>query len=770
MKNISCVLRDYQLEMKDRLFDEWSRNCSVMAQMPTGTGKTHLLAEIVRTFLKAHGAQTQVWIVAHRRELVAQIEDTMAGYGIRKGNKRVKAMSIQWLGRHWGDVEGQPVLIVIDEAHHALADTYIELWKRYPEARKLGMTATPCRLNGKGFTNLFDKLIISWSIADFIRKGWLSVFDYVSIRSHGEEQLLINSLVKRGADGDYQVKEMNEVLNRPPAIERLYQSMRQYADGKKGIVYAVSIEHARAIAAYYSGQGVCSVAIDSRTPAAERKQMVEAFRRGEIKVMVNVDVFSEGFDCPDVEFVQMARPTLSLAKYLQQVGRGLRRSAGKVACVLIDNVGLYRVFGLPTVEWDWEAMFEGRLSGKGQPEPESRTVRYAIDTDTSVREMKDESLEVVVTHDHLLAFLLQEKMHGDKKLKEPLKAFKDRRTGLWGLKRGNLVTAVPRFLQVFGVEGTRAAVKLENGTGAVVDGSGTVAERFGKVDGMRFMKDDLLMVTAQAGRGPAESYVDLRNGRVYSRRPVVVRLGNVELLKVGAVYYSRTRKVSEFDDWYTEDRGVWMGFYLKIDDYRAVSPTFSVGKDGRILDEVCRCILEDDEDEVYDFCCSLPDRSIVVRAADGRYYRVEKGMPKQYVAADLCGIAGEDPQTVVERLRAEAILREKADRQERLRDEAFKRMERLTQLREAMPFKSGLKWGLRLPDGQVVVPPLYRKIGKPVGYFCAFEAGSCQWGIMALDGRIVVEAHYREVRIDQDGTACLTVVPGKIRTVKLEVV
>ena len=91
---------------------------------------------------------------------------------------KIHVLSIQWLARHWEDVKDEmPSLIVIDEAHHALADTYAELWRRYPEAKKLGMTATPCRMNGKGFTDLFDKLISGWSIAEFVRRGYLSVFD-----------------------------------------------------------------------------------------------------------------------------------------------------------------------------------------------------------------------------------------------------------------------------------------------------------------------------------------------------------------------------------------------------------------------------------------------------------------------------------------------------------------------------------------------------------------------------------------------------------------
>ena len=298
------MLRPYQQNIKHNLFEAWRQYPSVMVQMPTGTGKTHLLASVISDRMMADDTAS-VWIVAHRRELVEQIEETVARYGISKDDGRVKVMSIQWLSKHWEDVKDErPGLIVIDEAHHALAGTYRELWLRYPNAKKLGTTATPCRLNRKGFTDLFDTLITSDSIADFIRQGWLSTFDYVSIRPDSEEQRLINGLERRGADGDFQVKEMDTVLNRRPSIERLYESVRQYADGKKGIVYAISISHARNIAGYYNQYGMNTVAIDSKTPANERKRLVENFRQGKIQVLVNVDVFSEGFDCPDVEFIQ----------------------------------------------------------------------------------------------------------------------------------------------------------------------------------------------------------------------------------------------------------------------------------------------------------------------------------------------------------------------------------------------------------------------------------------------------------------------------------
>ena len=159
---------------------------------------------------------------------------------------------------------------------------------------------------------------------------------------------------------------MEEKLNVTDVIRRLYNSVVKYAYGKKGIVYAINIDHAKAIAEYYNALGIKAVALDSKTAAKTRKKAVEAFREGELDCLVNVNLFDEGFDCPDVEYIQMARPTLSLAKYLQMVERGLRinKKDPKKVCMIIDNVGNYRKFGLPDRYRDWNAMFEGMMSGR----------------------------------------------------------------------------------------------------------------------------------------------------------------------------------------------------------------------------------------------------------------------------------------------------------------------------------------------------------------------------------------------------------------------
>ena len=441
MKDIQ--LYDYQREMIRRI-DEAFRSCqSVMVQMPTGTGKTVLLAEVVKSE-KLKGKNPCVWIVVHRRELVEQIKETLAkqldsslftfhsslnpldsslftlhsslnpldsSLFTLPSSLTTRVFSIQWLSKHYHELEEKPSLIIIDEAHHAVAKTYKEVMDAYPEAKKLGLTATPCRLTKRGFTDLFDVLLQSWSVKKFIADGWLSLYDYMSIREDSEDWRLVNSLKKRGADGDFSLREMSEKLNVQPSIERLCDTVMRYAANKKGITYAIDIAHAERIAQYYREHGLNAVAISSKTPPEERKQIIERFKNtncheierdsntnchelptnchelssncrqfktqnscsgkrlyepsAKLKILITVDLFGEGFDCPDVGFIQLARPTLSLAKYLQQVGRGMRVFEGKKYCLILDNVGLYRLFGLPSDDRDWQAMFEGRIAGKG---------------------------------------------------------------------------------------------------------------------------------------------------------------------------------------------------------------------------------------------------------------------------------------------------------------------------------------------------------------------------------------------------------------------
>ena len=301
------MLRDYQVDICKRVREAFDTHRSVMVQMPTGTGKTAVLAELVRRPpcppVGGEGC-ARILVVAHRRELIEQIKATIkrmvaplppsGGIGVESmapppPSGGIVVESIQTISRRLtsNGVATPPTggqggcafsLVVIDEAHHALAKTYKMMWDTWPDAKFLGLTATPCRLNGKGFTDLFDVLLSSLTVPDFIRKGVLAPFDYVTINEGSSQQQLIDSLTKRGADGDYQVKEMNEVLNKRPSIEQLYKCYTKFAKKKKGIVYAVSIEHARSIAEYYESKGIKAVAISAKTPAKEREELLERFK------------------------------------------------------------------------------------------------------------------------------------------------------------------------------------------------------------------------------------------------------------------------------------------------------------------------------------------------------------------------------------------------------------------------------------------------------------------------------------------------------------
>ena len=447
-------LYDYQAERKERIDKAFRSYQAVMVQMPTGTGKTVLLSEVVKRE-ERRVKNSCVWIVVHRRELVEQIKETLdtmlsspsstseTTTSLLSENFRIKVMSIQWLSRHYQEMEESPSLIVIDEAHHAVAKTYKEVMDAFPESKKLGLTATPCRLTRRGFTDLFDVLLMSWSAKRFIAIGRLSLYDYMSIKADSEDQRRILGLTKRGADGDFSLKEMSEKLDVRPSIKRLCETVLRYAADKKGITYAIDITHAEHIAEEYRRHGIMAVAISSNTPLAERKAIIERFKgtgigdrndkpyyaslgltkpfgetlsadykadvrdktleqTNDIQVLVNVDLFGEGIDCPDVEFIQLARPTLSLAKYLQQVGRGMRVFEGKKYCLILDNVGLYRLFGLPSDDRDWQAMFEGKIAGKGNiiQTEEQYDVAYSIRNKmVSITSDNQTELITVMTHD-----------------------------------------------------------------------------------------------------------------------------------------------------------------------------------------------------------------------------------------------------------------------------------------------------------------------------------------------------------------------------------
>ena len=852
MKEIK--LFDYQEDMKERIEKALRLHRSVMAQMPTGTGKTYLLTAVIDSFV-SNNPMEKVWIVAHRRELVSQIDDTVRKFHSYSASNTssllssVKAMSIQWLMRHYDEIEEEPGMIVIDEAHHALAKTYKEMWERFPKAKFLGLTATPCRLNGKGFTDLFDVLVQSWSVPEFISKGRLATYDFVSIKSDGVTQRLIDSLQKRGADGDYQNKEMDMLLNKKQSIERLYRSLEEFGKDRKGIVYAINISHANAIAEFYREHGIAAVAIDSKTPSSLRKELIERFkasntsfsnhpiplskegifsnhpvnsskitpslftikegnfskthpssltlkggstafpkplspqgtgdvtappRRSEplrskvggpskvspdyagwdrltdtclraadgaapIQVLVNVDIFSEGFDCPDVEFVQLARPTLSLAKYLQMVGRGLRVARGKKNCVIIDNVGLYRVFGLPSQVWNWNAMFEGKLKvGKRKETPKDREFFLMNGEQDDIQIHPDSEMMMVMSHEELLQTI--------------------------------------QYREFVDSRGEFAIIKLPDGKMTVVNRQGEQVLEPGDYYDMKLLDGNILFYRP---RRKAKCYYDLLakavidDGTNVAETPHVVNIKGWEFIEYNDIFMSRTQE--DFSLPYHPSQYDFLNYgYYMIFRFRPSVPGCQVwyygeGDEGkmRMSNEESRnvCFLRNDYEHVYWLCAVLYGERIVVMDSKEDYYLVDSNLKKTYIGCNHPKNENEDLNVVMPRLGKKYYHEAMLQKKEMEANEMLLLHEK-SEAGHVELYQAGKKWGVKV-DGKVIVPPLYCSIAQPVGAYCAFEQIPKHWSIMTLKGKVIVDAKYEKVEIRDNGIAIVTGITGKTQTIKL---
>ena len=744
MKEIK--LFDYQEDMKERIEKALRLHRSVMAQMPTGTGKTYLLTAVIDSFVNGNPME-KVWIVAHRRELVSQIDETVRKFHSYFASSTssllssVKAMSIQWLMRHYDEIEEEPGMIVIDEAHHALAKTYKEMWERFPNAKFLGLTATPCRLNGKGFTDLFDVLVQSWSVPEFISKGRLATYDFVSIKSDSVTQRLIDSLQKRGADGDYQNKEMDMLLNKKPSIERLYRSLEEFGKDRKGIVYAINISHAQKITKLYQEHGVKAIAIDSKTPEVERQQDIEAFKKGDIQVLVNVDIFSEGFDCPDVEFVQLARPTLSLAKYLQMVGRGLRVAKGKKNCVIIDNVGLYRVFGLPSQVWNWNAMFEGKLKvGKRKETPKDREFFLMNEKQDDIQIHPDSEMMMVMSHEELLQRI--------------------------------------QYREFVDSKGEFAIIKLPDGKMTVVNRQGEQVIEPGNYYDMKLLDGNILFYRP---RRKTVCYYDLLARVVIDEdihakdAPEVITINKWEFVEYNGLFRSRTYEYfalpfrpSQYDLW---NYGYYLIYNFRRSTASGCQEWIYKEEDGgsmRMHKENSEkvCFLRGDHTHVYWLCADLYDSGIVVMDSHEDYYFVDSSSKKTYIGCNQPKAESENLMVAMPRL-GKLVYEREMQRRKKQEEQELLLMQEKSEAGHVELYQAGKKWGVKV-DGKVIVPPLYHSIAQPVGAYCAFEQIPRHWGVMTVKGKVIVDAKYEKVEIRDNGIAVVTDITGKTQTIHLK--
>ena len=636
-------LFDYQEDMKERIEKALRLHRSVMAQMPTGTGKTVLLASVVESFLREH-SNCNVWIVAHRRELVSQIRETIE--------------------RVFSKTHPSSLTIKEDFSNHPVNSSKI----------------TP---------SLFT-----------LKEGSTSHPDPLTLRGEGGNRPTRCSEPLRSKVGG-----PSKVSPDCAGWDRLTDTCLRAGDGLGA---------------------TCLRAADGAAP---------------IQVLVNVDIFSEGFDCPDVEFVQLARPTLSLAKYLQMVGRGLRVAKGKKNCVIIDNVGLYRVFGLPSQVWNWNAMFEGKLKvGKRKETPKDREFFLMNEKQDDIQIHPDSEMMMVMSHEELLQTI--------------------------------------QYREFVDSKGEFAIIKLPDGKMTVVNRQGEQVLEPGDYYDMKLLDGNILFYRHCRKE---VCYYDLLSGAIIDDGPnvydvpKVVTLEGWEFIKYGDVYMSRTYEhfswpycPSKYDLFNFGDYLIYRYNYLV--DSGCQEWYYYEGGNGLMMkatiDSNRVCFLRGDYEHVYWMCATLRCGCIVVMDSKQDYYLVDSYLKKTYIGCNNPKNENEDLHIVMPRLGKkyydEMMLQEKKKEANEMLLLHEKSVAGHVEL-----YQAGKKWGIKV-DGRVVVPPLYRSIAQPVGAYCAFEEIPRYWGIMTLKGKVIVDAKYEKVEIRDGGIAVVTDITGKTQTIHLK--
>ncbi len=353
------ILRDYQSQLVQQVLSSWKQgNRQVLLQLPTGGGKTLIFSEIARLFLeKGEG----VLVLAHRIELITQAHSKLVAVSGKKAGFIKSGMSSNWdypiqvasvqtLTRK--EEYPRAGLVIVDEAHHSITRSYTRILEAYPDAKVLGVSATPMRTDGQGLKQLYDDLIVGPSVNWLIEKEYLSPFKLYA--SHSS----INTKGIKITAGDYNQRQLAKAIDTSLNNSDVLKSWLEYAQNKQTVIFNVSVKHSQQLVQDFRDQGIKAEHIDGETPAKERESIIARFRDKEITVLSNCGIVTEGFDVPGIECIQCVRPTKSLILWLQMVGRGLRKSPQKKQTILIDHSQNWFEHGLPDAprEWSLEAI------------------------------------------------------------------------------------------------------------------------------------------------------------------------------------------------------------------------------------------------------------------------------------------------------------------------------------------------------------------------------------------------------------------------------
>lgn len=327
----------------------------ILMVAPTGAGKTVIARAVIEQEVQNYKS---VLVIAHRREIIAQTSSKLDGisHGIIQAGfssrplERVQVASIQTL--HKRAIRGNTIdlppadLLVVDEAHHAPARTYSEIIKAYPKAILLGLTATPCRGDGRGLGGIFERLIQCPQIPELIQQGYL--VPTVVYAPYNPDLRGV-----RTRHGDYVEAELAERMDQAELVGDIVTHWVKFGEGRKTVCFAVNVAHSKHICLEFIEAGVRAEHIDGNTPKPERDATLSRLASGEIELVTNCMVLTEGWDLPDCSCEILARPTKKMGLYRQMIGRVLRPAPGKTNCIVLDHSGAVFRHGFAEdyVEW-----------------------------------------------------------------------------------------------------------------------------------------------------------------------------------------------------------------------------------------------------------------------------------------------------------------------------------------------------------------------------------------------------------------------------------
>ena len=348
------TLRPYQNQLANDIRAAFGSGANrPLAVSPTGSGKTVLFSYITSQVLKRG---SRVIIVAHRREILDQISATLKRVGVPHGfiqagksasTQPAMVASIQTLARRLDTIPA-PDLVIIDEAHHSVSKSYVQMFAAWPTAKFIGVTATPERLDGKGLGAMFDRMVMGPSVQWLIDNGFLAQPVYYAPRE------VVDLSQVHTVAGDFDRSEAEEIVDTPRITGDAVTHYVRFCNRQRAVAFCISVAHAQHVADTFNSCGIPSASIDGTLDPEVRKQRVEDLTAGKILVLTSCELISEGFDLPAVNAAILLRPTHSLSMHLQQVGRALRPYPGKTNAIILDHVGNCLRHGLAEQERDWD--------------------------------------------------------------------------------------------------------------------------------------------------------------------------------------------------------------------------------------------------------------------------------------------------------------------------------------------------------------------------------------------------------------------------------